>query len=92
MWRCWNTHEFEVEVGERCENLGTTLKGIRYITQKQMGGDYSFMKNENFKVNSRKDTWKKEVEAWMGGKGGDGDYSKIVFNEKGHSRLKGGGE
>lgn len=50
------------------------------------------MKNENFKVNSRKDTWKKEVEAWMGGKGGDGDYSKIVFNEKGHSRLKGGGE
>jgi hypothetical protein len=45
-----------VEVGALCENLGTILKGIRYITKKQMGGDYSFMKNETFKVNSRKDT------------------------------------
>jgi hypothetical protein len=31
------------------------------------------------------------MEARVGGKGGDGDYSKIVFDERGHWRwLKGG--
>ncbi len=82
-----------MKVGARCENLGMILKGIRYITKKQMGGDYSFMKNETFKVNSRKYTWKKEVEARVGGKEGDDDYSNIVFDERSQWRwLKGGGE
>ncbi len=27
---------------------------------------------------------KKEVEAWVGGKGGGGDYSKTIFDERGH--------
>ncbi len=48
------------------------LEGIKYITNKQMGGGYSLMNNENFKVNLKEDTQEREVEAWMGGKGGDG--------------------
>jgi hypothetical protein len=39
-------------------NLGR----IKYIINKQVGGGYSFMKNETFRVTSRKDTKAKEVE------------------------------
>jgi hypothetical protein len=42
------------------------------------------MKNEAFRVNSRKDIKKKEVEVWMRGKGGGGDCSTTIFNEKCH--------
>jgi hypothetical protein len=33
-----------------------------YIINKQLGGGYSFMKNEIFRVNSRKETKDEEVE------------------------------
>jgi hypothetical protein len=46
------------------------LEGIKYITNKQVGGGYSLTNNEDFKVNLKEDTQEREVEARMGGKGG----------------------
>ncbi len=52
--------------------LGEGLEGIKYITNKQVGGAYAFMNNEDFKVNLKEDMQEREVEALMGGKGGGG--------------------
>jgi hypothetical protein len=38
------------------------LGGTKYIINKQEAGDSSFMKNETFRVNSRKDTREEEAE------------------------------
>jgi hypothetical protein len=38
-------------------------------------GGYSLMKNKTFKANSKEGTWKKDVEAWVGGKGSGGGGS-----------------
>ncbi len=49
-----------------------------------MGGGYSLMKNETFRANSKEGTWEKDVEAWVGGKGGGGSgCSRIIFSDKG---------
>ncbi len=53
-----------VEVGIWWEDLGK-LEVIMYIINKQLGGGYSFMQNEIFRVNSRKETKNEEVEVWM---------------------------
>jgi hypothetical protein len=37
--------------------LGEDLGGIKYITNNQVGGGYSLMKNETFGVNLGEDTW-----------------------------------
>ncbi len=57
---------------------------IKYIINKQVGGAHSLMKNEAFRVNSRKDIGKEEVKVWVGGKGGGGGCSRTIFNEKIH--------
>jgi hypothetical protein len=48
------------------------LEGTKYITNKQVGGGYSLTNNEDFKVNLKENTQKREVKAWMGSKGGGG--------------------
>ncbi len=58
------------------------LEGIKYIINKRVGGAHSLMKNEAFRVNSRKDIREEEVEVWVWGKGGDGGWSRTIFDEK----------
>jgi hypothetical protein len=55
--------------------LGKGLGAIEYIINKQVWGGYSLMKNKTFRANSKEGTWKKDVEAWVGGKGSGGGGS-----------------
>ncbi len=61
--------------------LGKGIRGIEYIISKQAGSGYSLMNIEIIKANSKEGTWKKYMEAWVGGGGG---CLKIVFDDKGH--------
>jgi hypothetical protein len=46
-----------VKVRAWCEDLG----GTKYITNNQVRGGYSLIKNETFSVNLGRYTWQKEV-------------------------------